>query len=463
MMIEWQYPIHLTHLNITDCHILNDWNIIYSLINNIWSLPKLTHCHLDINVIDENYSFVPTVISSTLEYLSIKNIHCNFKELVHLFEYTPRLRYLDITINQKGIDHSYLSFSIPLITTLKLIYEGPFSVLTNLLQGVPDLRHWTMRTKGIRITGKQWEDIISNHMPKLKVFHFLMEFNFYYSHFLLGELVSTYTSDFWLNEHKWYIQGHHYLCEFRETNFLYTLPYAFNDYYIPFNDTHFSRSESHFSNFNDQILYDHIHRLFCISSSTSIYNQFCTRFSHIHHLVLKLPFNDNFWTCIPTFDQLRILDIFLSYKEAYNKVASSELQTLFDRAPKLYSLTFKSSISSLLPLLECTSESIVKLNFENCDEYFNYSNCATLFLSSLGKQCKILSIKVDDRMNILQLVKEMSELRTLNVQHPPNKYKIDSSLSNNDKLIKWLQHELPSTCTATRDSIYPDNIRIWIR
>ena len=77
MMIEWQYPIHLTHLNITNCRILSNWNIFYTLINNIWSLPKLTHCQLDINVVDDVYS--------TLEVLSIKNMRYNLREVISLF------------------------------------------------------------------------------------------------------------------------------------------------------------------------------------------------------------------------------------------------------------------------------------------------------------------------------------------------------------------------------------------
>jgi len=235
MMIEWQYPIHLTHLNITHCQVLNDWNIVYSLINNIWSLPKLTHCQLDINVIDEDYILLPTVISSTLESLSIKSIHCNFEELVHLFEHTPRLRYLDIAINEESTKQ-YLPSPLLLITTLKLSYEGRFDMLRNLLENVPNLRHLTMRTKDMCVEGPQWAEIISNHLPKLKVFHLLMELDYQHSPLWLNALVSTYISDFWLNEHKWYVQGHNYRETYSDTIFIYTLPYAFNDCYMPFKD-----------------------------------------------------------------------------------------------------------------------------------------------------------------------------------------------------------------------------------
>jgi hypothetical protein len=458
-MLEWHYPIHLTHLNLINCQVLNDWNIVYSVINNIWSLPKLTHCQLDINVIDENYSIVPTVISTTLECLSIKNLSCNCEELVNLFEHTPRLRYLDITVNEENINHPHLSFSVPLLTTLKLMYEGPFSVLKNLLENVPNLRHWTMKTKGVYVEGQQWEEIISNHLSKLKVFRLLMIYTSQDGPTFKGRLIGTYKSDFWLKKHNWYVQGHSYHQNSDQTLFLYTLPYTFHDYHIPFNET-YSRSKSKLSYFNDQISYERVHHLFCKSFPT---DKFRNQFPRLHHLELKLPFNDNLWTSIPTFDQLQTLDVSLSYTEAYNKDALFQLQTLLERAPQLHSLTVKSSIDSLLPLLECTNQSIVKLDFQNCNEYFNSSNCATLFLSSLGKQCKILSINVDDRMNILQLVKEIPQLQALNIQHPPDKYKTDFSSSNHDQLIRYLQYHLPSTCKITRDSTQLNKIHIWIR
>lgn len=456
MMIEWKYPIHLTHLNIINCQILSDWNIFYSLINNIWSLPKLTHCQLDIKFIDDIYFFVPTVISSTLKSLSIKNAQCNFEELIHLFEYTPCLEYLDITIIEKNANHPYLTFSIPLLTTLKLNYKGPISALKNLLQNVLNLHHWSMKTKNINIDGQQWADIISTYLSRLKVFHLLMEFDKHNGFFPFKDIIDTFTSDFWLNKHRWYVQGNRYGYD---VFFVYTIPYSFNDYSIP-SDKPYSRKETYYSNFQDGMLYDNVHYLSCDSFPKF---QFYNRFPHLHHLAIALPLIKNFWTFVPTFDQLRRLDISLSHKRIYHGDTSCQLQAILERAPKLTTLTIKSSIASLLPLLESTSKSIIKLDLQSLDQYFNHSDCATLFLSSLGKQCKILSIAVANQMNILQLVKEMPQLQTLNVKHPYNRYRIDSSSASNNQFIKWLRHQLPSTSTITRDPICPNKIRLWIR
>jgi hypothetical protein len=460
MMIEWQYPIDLTHLNIKHCQILNDWNIIDSLINNIWSLNKLTHCYLDINVIDEDYSIVPTIISLSLECLSIKNLRSNVEELIHLFKFTPRLRYLDIAIKDES-DNQILLSPLPLITTLKFSYEGPFNVLKLLLENMPNLSHLAMRTENICVEGDQWADIIDNHLHQLKVFYLLMKFNRHSHAFWLYQLIETYKTLFWLEKHKWDVQGYSYNTNPDVIVYLYIVPYMFDDYHISSDNGSLNSTWTCLDNYG-YISADHVHDLSCDSLPTNTY-QLRQRFPNVHHLTLKLPFQDSFWFFLPTFYQLRVLDISLFYKKAYNQDASFQLQTLLGRAPKLYALAFHSSIDSLLPLLECMSASVFKLDLNGCTDYFNYTNCDTLCLSSLGKQCEILSIKVEDRMNIIQLVKEMSYLRSLNVECPPDKYKSDFSLPCKDQLILWLKYQLPSTCAITRDSSHPDRIQLWIR
>ena len=460
MMIEWQYPCDLTHLSITNCQVLNDWNIVYSLINNIWSLPKLTHCQLDIGVIDETYSLVPNITSSSIQSLSITGLSCSFSELIHLFQHTPCLRYLAVTVNETSVNQ-HLSFSLPLLTTLKLSYTGPFDILENLLENTPNLLHLTMRITDTSVEEHQWAQIINTDLCKLKTFHFLMRFDNPGYASIVSQLIKTYKSPFWLQEHKWYVQGYSYNKSPHNVIVLYTLPYTFDDYHIP--DTPLiDRHDSYCSNYTDQLSYDHVRHLSCESIHTNNYIS-RSQFSYVCHLALTFPLNNNFWTLVPTVNQLRTLDISLLYTKSYNKHASFQLQTLFGLAPKLYALNCKSSIDALLPLLESTSNSIVKLDFRKCVDYFNYSNCATLLLTSLGKQCQILSIKVNDRMNILLLIKEMPQLRSLNVEYLPDKHESDLASPYNNKLIKWLQHRLPTTCAITRDSSRSDTIQIWIR
>ena len=457
MMIEWQYPLHLTHLNIINCRILNDWNIVYTLINNIWSLPRLTHCQLDINIVDDVYSIVPTVMSSTLEVLAIKNMRCNLRELFSLFEHTPRLRHLDISINETINDHRDFAFSLPLITTLKLTYEGSFSALRELLKNVPNVCHCAMRTKNIVVKGKSWAKIISHHLPKLKIFHLRMEFDQVDLGSTLEKFLLTYKTDFWLKVHRWHTRVHSfYSSNHQKTVLLYTLAYAFHDHEI-FDSGPFGRIESCYSNLESQMSYTHVHHLSCISLPAFL-APFRHRFSHVSHLFLILPFENRLWTLFPTFDHLRKLHITCSYPQTYNSHVSGQFQTFLDRAPRLRSLTFQSSINLVLPLLECIGKSITKIELQTSDEYFDWSTCKTLSLSQLAKQCHILSIKLHHRMNILQLVQKMSQIRTLNVDFPSNRYQ-----TNDDQLIKWLQCQLPPTCMVAQDMTHSNRIQLWIR
>lgn len=70
---------------------------------------------------------------------------------------------------------------------------------------------------------------------------------------------------------------------------------------------------------------------------------------------------------------------------------------------------------------------------------------------------------VQNRTNIINLINTMIHLRVLNV------YSQDDQ--NNDELIQWLKHHLPSTCiisrnkkhTYTAQSVEVKTILIWIR
>ena len=91
-------------LNLTDCRMLNDWNPGSSntFINNIWSLLKLTYCQLDIHDV---YSIVLTVISSTLEILTIKTMRCNLRFIVFVIPPFQSLRQGTITIIYRFLFH----------------------------------------------------------------------------------------------------------------------------------------------------------------------------------------------------------------------------------------------------------------------------------------------------------------------------------------------------------------------
>jgi hypothetical protein len=89
-------------------------------------------------------------------------------------------------------------------------------------------------------------------------------------------------------------------------------------------------------------------------------------------------------------------------------------------------------------------------------QYYNDQQCLALIRSPLGIQCEHLLIEVEKRTNIIDLVTKMNNLRSLNVRCRDRR-------KNDDELIKWLQHHLPSTCSFAKDLKSSNDIRLWIR
>jgi hypothetical protein len=110
LMIECQHLHHFTHLDFTDCEFRNDYTSIRQLLNNLWSLPKLTHCHIDVSLQNEICILVPSMISTSLEYLSIESYCYGLNDLACLFRNAPCLRHLCVLIRDDSIDPS-LSFN----------------------------------------------------------------------------------------------------------------------------------------------------------------------------------------------------------------------------------------------------------------------------------------------------------------------------------------------------------------
>ena len=90
------------------------------------------------------------------------------------------------------------------------------------------------------------------------------------------------------------------------------------------------------------------------------------------------------------------------------------------------------------------------------NQIYTDQQCTALIRSPLGIRCEFLQIEVETRTSILDLVKKMAHLRTLNVRCRDRQ-------SNDQELLKWLQARVPSTCSFAKDSSVPSDIRIWIR
>ena len=100
---------YLTRLNIIKYDDGKRQGTIVDLLNNIWSLSKLTHLNLNgIQTDDTSLSRISKT-SPCIEYLSIENISCNLNCLSHLFKRTPCLERFCTTLYSYSAD-DHLTF-----------------------------------------------------------------------------------------------------------------------------------------------------------------------------------------------------------------------------------------------------------------------------------------------------------------------------------------------------------------
>jgi hypothetical protein len=179
------------------------------------------------------------------------------------------------------------------------------------------------------------------------------------------------------------------------------------------------------------------------------------RFPKVDSLRIDFPIHESIWSIIPTLNYLTSLTVYMN-----DNTVESNLQVLLDRAPRLYSLAIRNDSNHQFVQWKIRSTSVRRLDlvpWKKIDKhsYFNAATCFALISSPLGRQCEVLSIQVDDRTNIIDLIKRMSNLRALTVS-----YKDDELSSVQDEFMEWLQARLPFMCSIRRQATY--KIDIWI-
>ncbi|CAF5146539.1 unnamed protein product [Rotaria sp. Silwood1] len=342
------------------------------------------------------------------------------------------------------------------------VYESR-PTLISFLEKLPNLCHLTIKTENTNMDKYQWEQLIVNHLPKLKILR--VEMLFYIGdnenkEQRVDDLLNSFRTRFWLEVHQWYVRCDWDRCQedsCRHHIYLYTLPYTFNYYYLhdsiikekstfPLNDIHFSYGQVH--SFQYEIF----------PSENQVSPHFT--FPNIHKLDLYFPMDVNFWPVIPRLDHLKSLIV--SITDCVQKLDTEcQLQTILDRTHRLYTLKFEYWPETFIdmPPFNYSSNSVRRLDLQNIDRPYNHRQCIILSRSSLGKQCEVLSITVKYRKSILYLLRKMTNLRALNFvsQEDPwtDRNKDSSSLSDeddrtDDELIAWLKDCLPSTYTITR-------------
>jgi len=454
---------HLSHLDLFDCYFEENQIDLQLIVNHIWSLSKLIHCRIGIGIKGQNLFRTPTTISLSLEYVSIERTQVKLSQIDQLFEYTPGLKYLSISVPSFA-DNDYIPSSLPTLIDLSIssLLTCNASRMTNFLQNIPNLRRLNVSLSSEIVDGNQWEELIRNYLPNLKVFQFKTEFTIPPRQNIqerVDNLINSFQSSFWIDEHQWFVR----CLTSDRTIYLYTLsnPYEKN---LPVS----FKSSCPYD--DQQDFYNNITKII----SPTFFDQPIPAHVHmpkINDLCINLPLNEQFWTVVPNLKRLNSLKILF-----HNNAFQSQVQALLNRAPHLNRLSINQHESTPLQtsLFKYTNVSVRELDLRNIYHYFNEEECITLSRSSLGVRCEVLYIRVKNRESIITLVKNMINLRTLDIYWNYEKdFEHSQQRDNNDEyrnktiqvlvqLVQWLKDHLPSTCLVVNDSYYNHDISIWI-
>jgi hypothetical protein len=195
--------------------------------NSIWRFPKLTHFRLK----TRRDFFMPTIVSSSLEYLSISCQNFGLSQVSGLFRQTPSLQRLHAPLNNLNDNRHLVLSTLSSLTILKLSNVRSSYSMINVLRAVPNLTHLKIDTYYINWNGYQWETIIDDHLPKLKVFRLRMHIDVQgeqNNDKHIDDLVNSFRTRFWLEKYHSFIRCHERLEDTYRSIILYTLPYTFD-------------------------------------------------------------------------------------------------------------------------------------------------------------------------------------------------------------------------------------------
>lgn len=448
-----------THLKLTNVFLGERQHFVHFL-DNIWSLPKLTNLDVETSNSASYHFSTLTVLSSTIEYVTMKSLHFSLGDLRQLLEYTPRLQHLTGSL-KPGRQADPLPLVAPLITKLRIRSSCSLVEMSSFFQSMPNLTHLTVTTLDFLLNGHQWKEIIVNHLPKLRNFRLLTQCripNRNNSEEQVNELLNTFRTSFWLDEHRWFVRCEWYPETVSVGLSLYTLPYIFGDSY----DLNPRKSyKSTCPDHADYWSYNHVSNVY-YEEKLENWSLFPIRLPNVRHLTVRLPLDSNFWSIFPTLNQLTSLDVW----SARGAATLSHLETLLDRAPHLYSLRVDEGYGSVLAQLQTSNESIRRVHSKypltEVQGDSNATPCSMWANSSLGRQCEVYMITIDLQTNVLDLVRQMPNLRALTIQYKIDELVTEGLSSEKDELVKRLQAQLPLTYLAQRQQQGNRQIRMWL-
>ncbi|CAF3065108.1 unnamed protein product, partial [Rotaria sp. Silwood2] len=94
---------------------------------------------------------------------------------------------------------------MPSLVKVKFSFHGSLGLMHQLLSSMPNLEHLTIEIWNEYMNGYRWEEIIANHLPRLTVFRFKMEYEAHGDDNFSEEankLLNSFRTYFWLEEHQ---------------------------------------------------------------------------------------------------------------------------------------------------------------------------------------------------------------------------------------------------------------------
>ncbi|CAF4619327.1 unnamed protein product [Rotaria sp. Silwood2] len=456
---------NLTHLDIHSCSLSIDQVNFQLIVDNIWSLPKLINCSLYIKFQKYHLLYLPTIISLSLESITMYYGQLKMNQINQLFKYTPRLKHLQ-TIGT-SINDDYMPSPLTILIDLNIYFSdcSDYSKMIVFLQNILNLRCLDINIPSELIDGHQWEYIIRIYLPKLKTFRLKMCKRLPFDNIIqesIDRLIDSFRNIFWINECQWYVRCFAY----NRRIHLHTVSQLIS--WFPATCLDLWRST--YPHDNHEIFHNNIDGIYD-ETFFNIPIPSHIRLSNIEHLHIKFPINDQFWSIVPSLKHLYSLTI-----SSYADTFQFQLQDLFNRAPYLYALTIRQdvSLSLQMSLFTCTNICICHLDLRDYNHYFNEEESITLSHLSLTTQCEVLSIRVHNRESIIILVTNLIHLRILHICWNDENNSEQFQLTENngkcsgkrtqilDELVQWLKDRLPSTYLINNDPYYDHDISIWI-
>jgi len=424
----------LTHLYLVQCgYYLNKTNLLH-LINKIWSMSKLVHCQFDCFSIGQmNFPRMST-ISYSIEYFSMKNLHCDFTDLGHIVQHTPNLREFHPNIECVfQTEQIYLNFDN--LTNLNLIFNGSKYSFEKLVEKLPNLHQLKIQFEHIVLNGDEWEKIVQNHLQLLKSLSFKMTLECH-DEIELDQLIESFRTQFWLEQRQWFIR-----CDwFASNTCLYTLPYAFDEYI--YSKNYQSKSTCDFW------IYDQVKKLIIETNSYS----YRAQFPNVRQLILNCSFDESIRTDLINFKRISSLEVIIR-----NDIQLNILKSLIQLMTKLYSLKIHFFNKFPVDFFRMDFRSIYRIDLMNNPRhyarYLTNDECKILENSLLIQQCRILVVNIENRSNLLRLISKMKNLNSFI-------FRCKDEI-NSDEFQQWIEKNLSTQFSFSHDHKDVTIYRLW--